>query len=132
MPSKLTLTIPGYTATIAAAAIVALAAPTSLVPAVLCHNGGASQACRRFLWRKSRNSVALLLSAAVTSGDNLANSANFNANRNIPIIDRNQKRNIHFDTPFLNLLLSTLHFQLSLYSYNSTITPPVLFGCTKA
>jgi hypothetical protein len=41
----------------------------------LRHYGGCSRVCRRFLWRKSRNSVARLVLAAVHFGDNCANFA---------------------------------------------------------
>jgi hypothetical protein len=37
-----------------------------------CHNGGASRACRRFLWRKIRNAVARPVFAAAYFGDKVA------------------------------------------------------------
>ncbi len=39
----------------------------------LCHNGGASCVCRRFLWRKIRTIAAVPVFAAVHYGDNFAN-----------------------------------------------------------
>jgi len=42
----------------------------------LRHNGGSSRVCRRFLWRKSRNTVALPVFAALHFGDNSATPAN--------------------------------------------------------
>jgi hypothetical protein len=41
----------------------------------LRHYGGCSRLCRRFLWRKSRNSVAVPVLPAAHFGDNSANSA---------------------------------------------------------
>jgi hypothetical protein len=57
MPSNLPRPIPDHRATIAAAALVALAAPTSLVPAGKCHlrrSGRSLPYSRRFVpqrWR---------------------------------------------------------------------------------
>jgi hypothetical protein len=42
----------------------------------LCQFGGASRACRHFMWRKSRNTVAVPVPATVHFGDNFAFSAN--------------------------------------------------------
>lgn len=59
MPSKLPRPIPDYAATRAAAALVALAAPTSLIPAGKCHlrrSGRSLPYSRRFVpqrWRFS-------------------------------------------------------------------------------
>ena len=49
--------------------------PPVLLP-LLRHSSGASLTCRRFLWRKSRTTVALPVFAAAQSGDNCANFAN--------------------------------------------------------
>jgi hypothetical protein len=50
-------------------------APRQFAPVLsppLCQCGGASRVCRRFLWRKSCNTVAAPVLAAVHFGDNFA------------------------------------------------------------
>jgi hypothetical protein len=64
---------------------VAKIAPQQFAPVLwprLCQYGGASRICRRFLWRKSRHSVAAVVPAAAHFGDNFAFFAN--AFHNLP------------------------------------------------
>jgi hypothetical protein len=54
-------------------------APQQFAPLLsprLCQVGGASRVCRRLMWRKSRNLVAVLVLAAAHFGDNFALCAN--------------------------------------------------------
>src|SRR5690349_11594383 len=51
----------------------------------MCHNGGGSRVCRRFLWRKLHTTVALPVLAAVHFGDNLAQFANLYFNTIAPL-----------------------------------------------
>jgi hypothetical protein len=65
-------------------ALFAAAAPTSLIVADLCHNGGCSRAFRRFLLLKILNSAAVPVFAAAHFGDNLAD---FDTNRSYNLIE---------------------------------------------
>src|SRR5688572_28327053 len=48
--------------------------------------GGASRACRRFMWHNIRNPAAALVLSAVQIGDNSANCANFNLIHNLLLL----------------------------------------------
>lgn len=57
---------------------IAKFAKRQIVPVLsphMCHYGGCSRACRRFLWRNSRKSVAAPVFAAAHFGDNNAKTA---------------------------------------------------------